>query len=143
MSEVKLTSEGMRYIALFESMTGAVTRDCVIDEDNNRVIFVIKEGEIGIAIGKKGCNINRVKKAIGKHIEIVEHSEDANKFIRNSFLPAVIQKMDIRSEEGKRLAYVEVPANDKGIAIGRNGRNIQKVRILAERHHGIKGIVIR
>ncbi len=61
MSKVKLTSEGMRYIALLESLTGAVTRDCVIDEDNTRVIFVIKKGEMGIAIGKKGCNINRVK----------------------------------------------------------------------------------
>lgn len=143
MSEVKLTSEGMRYIALFESMTGAVTRDCVIDEDNNRVIFVIKNGEMGIAIGKKGSNINRVKKAIGKHIEIVEYSEDADEFIRNSFLPAVIQKMDIRNEEGKHLAYVETLPNDKGIVIGRNGRNIQKARILAKRHHDIINIVIQ
>ncbi len=143
MSEVKLTSEGMRYIALFESMTGAVTRDCVIDEDNNRVIFVIKKGEMGIAIGKKGSNINRVKKAIGKHIEIVEYSEDVDEFIRNSFLPATIQKMDIRNEEGKHLAYVETLPNDKGIVIGRNGRNIQKARILAKRHHGIVNIVIQ
>ncbi|ATZ60706.2 MAG: NusA-like transcription termination signal-binding factor [Methanosarcinales archaeon Met12] len=143
MSKVKLTSEGMRYIALLESLTGAVTRDCVIDEDNTRVIFVIKKGEMGIAIGKKGCNINRVKKAIGKHIEIVEYSEDADEFIRNSFLPATIQKMSIRNEDGKRLAYVEILPNDKGIVIGRNGRNIQKARILAERHHGIDDIVIQ
>ena len=40
MSEFKLTTEGIRYIALFESLTGGVARDCIIDDDNDRIIFV-------------------------------------------------------------------------------------------------------
>jgi N utilization substance protein A len=69
MTEVKLTTEGIRYIALFESLTRAVARDCYIDDENDRVIFVVKEGDMGLAIGKNGNNINRVKRSIGKHIE--------------------------------------------------------------------------
>jgi N utilization substance protein A len=62
MTEVKLTTEGIRYIALFESLTRAVARDCYIDDENDRVIFVVKEGDMGLAIGKNGNNINRVKR---------------------------------------------------------------------------------
>jgi len=87
MGEVKLTTEGIKYIALFESLTGAVTKDCVIDEDNDRVIFVVKKGDVGLAIGKRGVNIARVKKTIGKNVEVIEHSDDPVEFIKNLFSP--------------------------------------------------------
>ena len=76
MSEFKLTTEGIRYIALFESLTGGMARDCVVDAENERIIFVIKKGDMGAAIGRKGSNINRVKKSVGKQIVIVEYSDD-------------------------------------------------------------------
>lgn len=139
---VKITSEGIRYIALFESLTGATVKDCIVDDENDRVIFVVKKGDMGIAIGKNGSNINRVKKSIGKHIEIVEYSDDACEFIANIFQPAMIKKVDILSEESKRLAYVSVVPKDKGLAIGRDGRNIQKAKILAQRHHSLDDVII-
>ena len=56
---IKLTSEEMRYIALFENVTGATANDCIIDEDKNRIIFVTKQGDKGLAIGQ------RVRVALG------------------------------------------------------------------------------
>lgn len=143
MSEVKLSTEGIRYIALFENLTGATAKDCVIDEENDRVIFVIKKGEMGLAIGKGGSNINGVKKAIGKHVEIVEHSEDVNEFIRNALHPVPVKNVSVVSKKDKRLAFVEIAPKDRGLAIGRNGRNIQKAKMLAQRHHDIGDIVIQ
>lgn len=139
---LKLSAEGIRYIALFESLTGATVRDCVVDDENDRAILVVKKGDMGIAIGKRGSNINRVKKAIGKHIEIVEHSDDVYEFIENTFQPAMIKKVNIVDKEDKRLAYVSVVSKDKGLAIGRNGRNIQKAKMLAQRHHGLDDVII-
>ncbi|MBU2617113.1 MAG: NusA-like transcription termination signal-binding factor [Euryarchaeota archaeon] len=139
---LKLSAEGIRYIALFESLTGATVRDCVVDDENDRVILVVKKGDMGIAIGKRGSNINRVKKAIGKHIEIVEHSDDVYEFIENTFQPAMIKKVNIVDKEDKRLAYVSVVSKDKGLAIGRNGRNIQKAKMLVQRHHGLDDVII-
>jgi N utilization substance protein A len=44
-SGIKLTSREMRYIALFESITGATVKDCVVDNDLNRIIFIVKDRE--------------------------------------------------------------------------------------------------
>jgi len=134
--------DGMRYIALFESSTGAVVRDCIVDGENGRLIFVIKQGEMGLAIGKGGENINRVKDMIDKKIEVVEYSDDVSEFICNSFQPVPIKKVKIIEKKNKHLAYIEVLKKDKGLLIGKNGRNIQKAKLLASRHHNIDDILV-
>jgi transcription termination/antitermination protein NusA len=143
MTEVKLTTEGIRYIALFESLTRAVARDCYIDDENDRVIFVVKNGDMGLAIGKNGNNINRVKRSIGKHIEIVEFSGDVDEFIANALQPVSVKKVHVVTKESKKLAYVEVTSKDRGIAIGKNGRNIHKAKVLAQRHYGLDDVIIQ
>jgi len=143
MTEVKLTTEGIRYIALFESLTRAVARDCYIDDENDRVIFVVKKGDMGLAIGKNGNNINKVKRSIGKHIEIVEFSDDVEEFIANALQPVSVKKVQVVTKESKKLAYVEVTSKDRGIAIGKNGRNIQKAKVLAQRHFGLEDVIIQ
>jgi N utilization substance protein A len=143
MTEVKLTTEGIRYIALFESLTGAVARDCFVDNENDRVIFVVKKGDMGLAIGKNGSNINKVKKSIGKHVEIVEYSSDIDEFVANTLQPVSVKKVQVVSKENKKLAYVEVMSKDRGIAIGKNGRNIYKAKVLANRHHGLEDVIIQ
>ena len=143
MTEVKLTTEGIRYIALFESLTGAIARDCYVDDENDRVIFVVKKGDMGLAIGKNGNNINRVKKSIGKHIEIVEHSDEVDEFVANALQPVFVKKVQVVAKENRKLAYVEVMSKDRGIAIGKNGRNIQKAKVLAQRHHGLDDVIIQ
>lgn len=135
--------EGMRYIALFESITSAVAIDCIVDDDNCRVIFVIKKGHMGLAIGKNGNNINKVKTSIKKDVELVEYSEDVSEFITSAFQPASIKQVNIVNKKNKKCAYLEVPMKDKGIAIGKNGKNIQKVKMLAQRHHSLDDIIIQ
>ena len=109
----------------------------------DRIIFVIKKGDMGAAIGRKGSNINRVKKSVGKQIEIVEYSDDVKEFLENLFQPAAIKNVMVVNKNNKRLAYVEVANKDKGIAIGRDGRNILKAKMLAQRHHGVDDIIIQ
>lgn len=143
MSEVRLSTEGIRYIALFESLTGARARDCYEDLENNRLLFVVRNGDMGLAIGKGGDHINRVKKAIGKHVEIIEHSEDPEEFVKNAFHPVAVKNINIVINNDKRIAYVEVPTKEKGLAIGRDGRNIEKVKKLSLRHHNINDVIIQ
>ncbi len=143
MSEVKLSTDGIRYIALFESLTGARAKDCFEDSENNRLIFVVKSGDMGLAIGKGGEHINRVKKTIGKHIEIIEHSDDPVEFVKNAFHPVSIKNVNLVVKDDKRIAYVEVLTKEKGLAIGREGKNIEKVKKLSTRHHNINDVIIQ
>ncbi len=143
MSEVKLSTDGIRYIALFESLTGARARDCFEDAENNRLIFIVKSGDMGLAIGKGGDHINRVKKTIGKHVEIIEHSEDPVEFVKNAFHPVSIKNVNLVVKGDKRIAYVEVLTKEKGLAIGRDGKNIEKVKKLSARHHNIDDVIIQ
>lgn len=141
MSEIKLSTEGLRYITLFEDLTKATVKDCIIDE--GRIIYVIKEGDMGAAIGRNGDHINRVKKTVDKHIDLVEYSDEPAVFIRNAFSPVMVRSVNIVDRNSKRLAYVEVSNKDKGLAIGRNGKNIEKVKLVAKRHHDIDDVILQ
>jgi N utilization substance protein A len=133
----------MRFIALFESITGATVRDCIVDEDLDRVIFVIKEGDVGMAIGKRGKNISMLEKMTGKKHEIIEFSEDPAQFIRNALKPAKLKEIRITERpDGKTIAVVSVEPRDKGIAIGKNGKNAERIRFLAKRYFQINNVSI-
>ena len=142
-SGIKFTAEEMRYIALFESITGATVRDCIIDNENNRIIFVVKEGQIGMAIGRKGKNIRLLERMTGKKHEIIEYSEDPVQFIKNALKPAKVQEVRITERpDGKKIAVVTVYPRDKGVAIGKNGRNAERLRFLAKRYFQIQNVSI-
>jgi len=59
-----------RYIEELRILTGAVAFDCIIDERFNRVIYVIKTGDMGLAIGRKGDNIRKMEKVLGRRVEM-------------------------------------------------------------------------
>jgi len=126
MSEVKLSMDGIRYIALFEQITGAGAKDCYEDPENNRLLFVVRNGDMGLAIGKGGEHINNVKKAIGKSIEIIEYSDDPVVFVKNAFHPIILKNINIKINDGKRIAYVEVPTKEKGLPSGETAKILKK-----------------
>jgi N utilization substance protein A len=142
-SGVKLTTDEIQYIRLFEGVTGAVAKDVVVDEKSNRVIFVIKAGDIGLAIGRKGSNVKRVEEQLRKEVEIVEYSESAEDFVKNTLAPAHIKSVKVtEKKEGHRAAIVTVEPKDRGLAIGKNGKNVARARLLVNRHFGINDVVI-
>lgn len=140
---IKLTSNEMRYIALFESITGAAVKDCILDEELSRAIFIVKEGDVGMAIGKGGKNIHLLERMTNKKHEIIEYSDDPAQFIKNSLKPAHVRELRITERpDGKNIAVVMVDPKDKGIAIGKNGANIKKIRFLAQRYFQLDTVVI-
>lgn len=142
-SGIKLTSNEMRYIALFESITGASVKDCILDEDSNRAIFMVKEGHVGMAIGKGGKNIHLLEKMTSKKHEIIEYSDNPAQFIKNALKPARVTEVRITEKpDGKSIAVVQVIPKDKGIAIGKNGRNAERIRFLAKRYFQIQNVSI-
>ncbi len=142
MAEVLLNEDCMRLISQFEKLTGAGSRDCVIDDRNNRIIFVINPGEMGLAIGKSGASIKKAMDVMGKKIEVVEYANNPEQFLRNCFLPAKVTAVDFEGEGDSQVAHVEVRDEDRGLAIGKEGKNIFKAKKLSMRQHDILDVLL-
>lgn len=142
MTEIVLTEDCMRLISQFERLTGAGSRDCVMDDRNNRLIFVVNPGEMGLAIGKKGASIKKAMEVMGKKIEVVEYSPSPEQFLKNCFLPAQVTSVVIEPSDDGPVAHIEVKPEDRGIAIGKEGKNIFKAKKLALRQHNISDVTL-
>ena len=141
MGEITISEDDMRLIAQFENLTGAGARDCVVDEKFSRILFVINPGEMGLAIGKKGASVKKASDAFGKKVEVVEYNPDKVQFLRNCFLPVQIQTVTFeQNEEGDEVAYIEVQPEERGLAIGKEGKNIIKAEKLAFRQFDIVNV---
>jgi N utilization substance protein A len=140
---IRITADEMRYIALFESVSGASVKDCIIDEEQGRVIFIVNPGQVGVAIGRGGRNIHTLEKMTGKKQEIIEYSEDPAQFIKNALKPAFVKEVRVSERtDGKKIAVVTVSPKDKGVAIGKNGKNAERLRFLAKRYFNIQNVSI-
>lgn len=141
---VKFNTHEIRYIALFESMTGATVKDCLVDDENGKITFLVKRGDMGLAIGKRGSTVTKVQKTVDKGVEVVEHSDDPVEFIANVIAPAKMRSIRIlQKENGEKIATLEADSRNKRTAIGKGGQNIQRARILAKRQHNINNIIIK
>ncbi|MEI7648896.1 MAG: NusA-like transcription termination signal-binding factor [Methanomicrobiales archaeon] len=126
-----------RYIEELRILTKSTANDCVIDDRFDRVIYVIRPGDMGLAIGKKGDNIKRLQNVLGKRIEMVEYADNIEIFIANIFKPAEVVGIERGPDNGPVNVFVR-QRSDLGIAIGKAGCNIEKARTLCRRFFGLE-----
>ncbi len=141
MEKIKLEAKDIKYITLFENLTGARVRDCV--SEKNTLGFLVEKGHMGLAIGKNGSNISRVMKFTGKSIVIMESFPDINNFISNLFQPLKVRNSRILNDEGGKVAIVEINKRDRSKVIGPDGVRIKIAKKLADRHFGVNDIKIK
>lgn len=125
-------------------MTGAMVKDCIVDEENAKITFIVKNGDMGLAIGKKGSTVTKVQRAVDKGVEIIEHSEDQVEFIANVMAPAKLKSIKvIQKESGEKIAMVDADNMNKRTAIGKGGQHIERAKLLVKRQHNIKDIILK
>jgi len=140
---IKITPDQMRLMSLFQNVTGATARDCVEDEKQDRVIFVVNAGKMGLAIGKGGSHIKTLQNIIKRNIELVEYSDDPTVFLKNMLNSKLVSEVKINKRaDGTLQAIVLVDPRKKGIVVGREGRNAEKARLLAKRYFEISSVLI-
>jgi len=128
---VELSNDEMKCIAAFESVTGAVVHDCLISDD--AVSFIVKQGDLGRAIGKQGANITRIRQMFARQVLVFEDSDDMEQFIRNLFGQIAVKNINVHEKMESKTAFVSVDENDRGSAIGRGGNRIKTGRALLMR----------
>jgi len=90
-------------------------------------IAVTSEAEgvdpIGSMVGQRGTRVKAVINELGgEKIDIIEYSEDPEKYIANSLSPAKVLEVK-RGPKNKALAIV--PEDQLSLAIGKNGQNVR------------------
>jgi N utilization substance protein A len=140
MAEIILSNETVQYINLASKYSGASIRDCVVEDD--RVIFIVDKGHLGIAIGSKAKNLEKLRMLFKKIVKFVEFDEDKTRFIENLCKPYNITKVTFDENNGESVARIEVNPRDKSKLIGKGGRNINMIRKMAQRQHQIKDVQI-
>ncbi|MEM1570371.1 MAG: NusA-like transcription termination signal-binding factor [Candidatus Bathyarchaeia archaeon] len=140
---IRLTAEEMGLINVVESLTGAKCRDCLIDSSNGKVTFIVEEGDLRLALGKKGSNVRLLRRLLKRDVEFIEYSSIPEVFIAKSLTPARIREVRITEKpNGEKLAVITVEPKDKGLAIGKNGRVIERTRKLARRYFNISHVIV-
>jgi N utilization substance protein A len=141
--KIKLTPDELRLISLFQTISSASARDCIVDDKMERVIFIVNKGQMGLAIGKGGATIKQLQNVVAKKVELVEYSDDASEFIRNILNSEMVNGIKINERsDGSKQAVVFVDPKRKGVVVGREGRNAEKARLLAKRYFQISNVLI-
>ena len=126
----------MKIISIFESITGAKLKDCILNE---RLVFIVEENEIGKAIGKRGINIKRLENMLKKKIRVVEFNHDILQFIKNLLYP--LQIANIENNDG--LITITGPdTKTKALIIGRNKQNLNNLIEVVKRYFNVKDIKV-
>ena len=136
MARIKYNLDVMRYMSLFESLTGAKVKDCIL---NDIVMFVVHENEMGKAIGKHASNIKRVENTLKKKIKLVEFNNDVSQFVQNLIYP--LKAKEIKEEDMIVTIYGE-DTRTKGLVIGRDRRNINSTNDIVKRYFKVEEVKV-
>jgi N utilization substance protein A len=139
-TEIRLDADTLRLFMLFERMTGAQLKDIVDEPD--RIVFVVDEGHVGRAVGKGANNLKRLREVLNKDVEIIGYAADREQFVKNLFHRFTREEIHLETRSGVEVARVKIDARETGKAIGRGGRNVQLARMLAQRHHNLRDVIV-
>ncbi len=127
-----INNDSIELMAAFEQRTGVKVSDVI--QEGEGLLFIVEEGKLGKAIGKNGSTLLRVREAFKKNVEVIEDSGDVDTFIKKALRGANIRSI---SKEDNKIA-ITVDATTRGIAIGKNGANIKKLKVALKRKFGIE-----
>ena len=140
MSEIMISNEAMQFITMASKILKIDILDCMIVDD--LLVFIVRKGQLGVAIGSKAKNLEKLRNLFNKNIKFVESDSDKKRFIINLCKPYKLNNVLFEENNNISIAKVEVTSSDKSKLIGKGGKNIEIIRKLARRHHSINDVQI-
>jgi len=149
---IKIDREAIELISLFNNISGAIIKDCLTfknPEGNAEVIiFLVKDEDVGKAIGKAGEHVKDLKSKLQKKIDVIAFSENLTQFIKNILQTTknsiVVQNIEVKesSRNQKKTVIITVRPQDRGKAIGKEGSMIRKIKELVIRYFEVDNVII-
>ncbi|GAB6148550.1 NusA-like transcription termination signal-binding factor [Stetteria hydrogenophila] len=138
----KITVEEMRYISIIQDLTGALVYRC-LDRGDGQIICVVKKGDAGKVIGRRGSTIRMLRELLKKDIDVVEYSEDLVEMVKNLFPNVKIKNVKVVKRNDSTIVVIHVPEEDKGRAIGRGGRVINRARLVLRELFDVSKVIVK
>ncbi|MBI2138005.1 NusA-like transcription termination signal-binding factor [Candidatus Woesearchaeota archaeon] len=137
MKTLKYDQSALTIMNLFESMTGALLKDCIVGPE--LLTFIVEENEIGKAIGRQGMNVRKLEHALNKKVRMVAFNPEIARFVQNLIRP--LEAEDIIMENGI-LTISGGDTQTKGLLIGRDRRNINNLKDIVSRYFEIEEVKV-
>ncbi|MFX1394011.1 MAG: NusA-like transcription termination signal-binding factor [Promethearchaeota archaeon] len=148
---IKIDRESMELISLFNNISGAIIKDCLIFKSPENygeiIIFLVKKQDVGKAIGKNGEHVKDLMSKLQKKIDVIPFSENLEEFIQfilNTTKNSIkVQNIEIKENKiQKKTVIITVRPQDRGKAIGKDGSMIRKIKELVLRHFDVDNVII-
>ena len=134
---IKFDSDIILSINLFSDVTSVMPRDCINFED--KIVFVVNQGQAGLAIGKNGIKIKMLQEKLKKEVTVIEYSDDPVKLFENVIRPNKLISGYI-TVHGKEDESKKVEASVDGKI---SSNKIKLIKMLMQRYFNIVSINIK
>lgn len=127
-----------------EISSGVVEIKSIVREAGSRSKVAVYSNDdhidpIGSLVGQRGVRVSTIMSELGgEKIDIIEWSDDIEKFIEDALSPAKIMGIEINEDE--KTAFVEVSEDQQSLAIGKGGQNVRLAAKLTGWKIDIKGV---
>ena len=113
--EVAEIKDGIVSIRLIAREPGKRTKIAVLSSDSD-------VDPVGACVGMKGSRVQMVVQELrGERIDIIEYSDDRQRFVANAMKPANIESVELDNENNRALLVVQ--DDELALSIGKNGLN--------------------
>ncbi len=130
-SDIPEIRDGIVIVRGISREAGSRTKIAVFSRDEN-------VDAVGACIGNRGMRIAEfVNELHGEKIDVIEFSENAEKYIAASLSPATVREVEF---DGERSAKVAVDSDQLSLAIGKEGQNVRLAAKLTGYKIDIKGV---
>lgn len=112
-----------------ELASGAIEIKSIAREAGSRTKIAVASVDphvdpVGSLVGQRGVRVSTVMSELGgERIDVIEWSDDASLFIKESLSPATVVEVELNEEEHR--ATVTVTEDQQSLAIGRGGQNVR------------------
>ncbi len=138
LGRIRYDANLLKLMSFFEASTKAKLRDCFVD-GNGLLVFVVESAQYGLAVGREGANVRRVEESLKRKVKIVEFSDDLATFVNGLIQPLKASSVDVA--EGV-VTIAPASASDRGLLIGRGGKNVHNFQTIVQRYFPIKELKI-
>ena len=133
---MKLEREEIFFINALDSATGVIAKDCLVGK--TMVTFLVKDADMGRAIGARGEKIKQLSKKLGRKVELMAFFDTAGEFFRKAMPETEFIAIEVKGSN----AVLRVNSMDRRKILSELGK-FKRIKKIAERNYSIEGIKLK